>query len=733
MQPSNSIFNFNGLLRKLISGSNVHAGLRVLIAMSMAFIPALILDSIPFLTQNSLHISVSLCLGVMASAIVETDDNDQNRRKFLVTIVLCFFISSSCVQLLMPYPIAFALGLFTSSFAFMMLAVLGNHYNRIGFGTILIAIYSMIGYKAQVIWYEQSILLSLGALWYGVFSLIWNFYSPYRSLREQLAQLFFALSRYQEKKSALFNEKEGSSKAGIFAVRQQLAIRNIAIMARFDQCKRIIQSRFKFNWQQPELDKLNYYYFVAEQIHERISASQYLYSQLEKSFRESQILEGYHQLFLQLGEEYYQMGVAISDKKNYLHSRRLKWTLKALADQLYLLKQNPAVIDNKKALQGLQGIYENLDGINTLLLKSQQTDQNEITVVPIEAESPPTQPAYKQLLAAMTAKNPTFKHALRISIALLVAFFLQNSLQLNHGFWILLTVVFVCQPSFSETRKRLVLRSIGTLFGVLLGYPVIILVEGTIIPQVILLVLMAFFFFTYLRTNYGLSIVFLTLFVIFVFNLLNGTGMEVLPYRIGETLLGCLLSVLATSFIFPDWQFQRFPTLVNQLLTLSGRYFKQVTDQYQHGRSENLNYRITRFNTFQSDALLASAWQSMLFEPSSKQQLNQEVYALVNRCDALVSYIAALASHRHKINNFEKNIKIQNLINRTSQQLFLASRPQEIDTKQIVKTIEELENFDPPFSGETLLIIEQLRLIAFTAIDIQLILQQINFDRKNQD
>ncbi|PKH02856.1 hypothetical protein CXF72_09405 [Psychromonas sp. MB-3u-54] len=731
MQPSNSIFSFNGLLRKLISDSNVHAGLRVLIAMSMAFIPVLMLDSVPFFTQDILHISVSLCLGVMASGVVETDDNSKNKRKFVFTIALCFLFASSCVELLMPYPIAFALGLFTSSFAFMMLAVLGNHYNRIGFGAILIAIYTMIGYQAEISWYEQPILLSLGALWYGLFSLFWNFYSPYRSLREQLAQLFFALSRYQKQKSALFNEKEGTSKAGIFAVRQQLAIRNIAIMARFDQCKRIIQSRFQFNRQQPELDKLNYNYFIAEQIHERISASQYLYSQLEKSFRESQILEGYHQLLLQLGEEYYKIGMAISDKKNYLHSRRLKWTLKALADQLCLLKQNPAIIDNKKALQGLKGIYENLDGINTLLLQTQQTGQNEMTIVPIEAESPPTQPAYKQLLAAMTATNPTFKHALRISIALLVAFFLQNSLQLNHGFWILLTVVFVCQPSFSETRKRLVLRSIGTLFGVLLGYPILMLVEGTI-PQAVLLVLMAFFFFTYVRTNYGLSIVFMTLFVMFIFNLLNGTGMEVLPYRIGETLLGCLLSVLATSFIFPDWQFQRFPILVNQLLTLSSRYFKQVTDQYQHGRSENLNYRITRFNTFQSDALLASAWQSMLFEPHSKQQLNQEVYALVNRCDALVSYIAALASHRHKISDFEKNIKIQNLVKRTSKQLFLACRPQEIDTKQIVKTIEELENFETPFSGETLLIIEQLRLIAFTAIDIQLILQQINFDGKKK-
>ncbi|MGB5443959.1 MAG: YccS family putative transporter [Psychromonas sp.] len=725
----NSTFNYNSLLRKLISDSNVHSGLRVLIAMSMTFIPAITFFLLPFFDQDSFHVSITLCLGVMACGIVETDDNDRNRRKFIFTIAFCFIIASSSVELLMNYPAAFAIGLLLSSFAFMMLGALGNHYNRVGFGSILIAIYTMIGYQEGIGWYEQPILLTLGALWYGLFSLIWNYYSPYRSLREQLAQLYFSLSRYQEQKSALFNEKEGASKAGILAVRQQLAIRNIAITARLDQCKRIIQSRFQFNQKQPKLDQLNYYYFVAEQIHERISASQYLYSQLEKSFKESQILEGFHQLLLQLSEEYYQIGSAITDKKNYHHSRRLKWTVNALADQLHLLKQKPQFINNKKALQGLEGIYENLNGIDLLLrslMPVERNNENQAPVIAIEAITPATEPAYKQILAAMTPTNPNFKHAARISIGLFVAFILQQTLQLTHGFWILQTVFFVCQPSFSETRKRLVLRSLGTLFGILLGYPIIMFVDGSV-AQVVLLVITACLFFTYLRTNYGLAVVFLTLFVMFIFNLLNGTGMEILPYRIGETIIGCVLSALVVTFIFPDWQFLRFPALVNQLLILSGRYFKQVSDQYQYGRSENLNYRMTRFQTFQSDAVLATAWQNMLFEPHSKQQLHQEVYALVNRCDALVCYIAALASHRHKIDDFGNNIEIQSLIEKTCRQIYLAYQPQLVDKDELMNTIAELENLEHDVNGEILLIVEQLRLIASTAVDIQLILQQVNF------
>lgn len=710
-------------LRKLISDSNIHSGFRVLLAMAITFLPVSAYDYLPFFTQNSLHISVMLCLGVMASAIVETDENYKSRGKFIVTIALCFFIASISVELLMPYPILFTLGLFISSFLFMMLATLGSHYNKVGFGAILIAIYTMVGFQGENIWYEQPVLLTLGILWYGLFSIIWNFYNPYRSLREQLAQLFFTLSRYQLQKSALFNEQKGKSREGLFAVRQQLAIINISIMARLQQCQQIIQSRFQVCHQQTELQTLNQYYVIAEQIHERVSASQYLYSQLATIFGKSQILEGYHQLLLQLSEDCYQLGYAINDKTSYQHSRRLKWTINVLADQLYLLKQKSQLFNNNnEAMQALQAIYENINGINQLLLSI--SNNQAINSVVTDKQEKIRQPFWQPFFKAMNSTNPTFKHAIRISISLSLAFVLQHSLQLSHGFWILLTVLFVCQPSFSETRKRLIQRTLGTLIGILIGYPVLMLVNGTFM-QVILLILSAFFFFNYLRTNYGLAVIFITLFVVFIFNLLTGAGTEILPYRIGETLIGCVLSILAISFIFPDWQFQRFPSLVNQLLIFSGRYFNQVSQQYQYGRSENLSYRNIRFKTFKSDAILTSAWQSMLFEPSSKQQLTKETYALVNRCDALVSYIAALASHRHKMVDFENNNELQNLINATSAQIYLAYNPDQNVTNEL-DTIDIFENYKANLSGEVLLIVEQLRLIAFTALDIQLLLQQVN-------
>jgi uncharacterized membrane protein (TIGR01666 family) len=718
------------LLRKLISDSNIHTGFRVFVAMVITFIPTLFELSIFAFQQPALNISISLCLGVMGCAIVENDDNHKGRRKYMLAILACFFIAASSVELLMPYPVFFALGLLSSSFIFMMLGALSPYYSRVGFGSILVATYTMLGYQEGIGWYEQPILLTIGAFWYSIFSIIWNYYNPNRSLRGQLAQLFFALSRYKRQKSALFNEKQGHSQKALYAIRQQLAIQNISIMARLQQSKNFIKSRFNVYTKQNELQQLNHFYIIAEQIHERITASQYLYSQLENSFGKSQILEGYHQLLLELSEDCYKFGVSINDKKQYQHSRRLTWTVNALSDQLQLLKQKSEFEgNNNEAMLALQAIYENLKGIDDLL--KSVSKKSELPIIVIDNEKVIKPNFRKIFLDALSPNNSTFKHAVRISVSLLVAYIVQQYFQLDRGFWLISTVLFVCQPSFSETRKRLWQRSLGTLAGVLLGYPVLLLVDNSLI-EIFFMILSAFFFFNYLRTNYGLSVVFITLFVMFAFNLLTGSGVEILSSRIIETLLGSLLSVLAITFILPDWQFQRFPILVKDLLLLSNRYFNGVSQQYQFGRSENFNYRKTRFKTFQADAKLTSAWQSMLFEPSSKQKLNNEVYALVNRCDALVSYIAALASHRHKMENFEENIALQKLIKATAKQIALAHNPQQTDEDNIFIAIEEFEHYKTMQTGEALLIVEQLRLIAFTALDIQLLLQQVNFSNQKE-
>ncbi len=70
---------------------------------------------------------------------------------------------------------------------------------------------------------------------------------------------------------------------------------------------------------------------------------------------------------------------------------------------------------------------------------------------------------------------------------------------LNHGYWILLTSLFVCQPNYNATRHRLALRIIGTLIGVAIGLPVLLLVPS-VEGQLLLIVLTGVLFFSLFAT-----------------------------------------------------------------------------------------------------------------------------------------------------------------------------------------------------------------------------------------
>lgn len=100
---------------------------------------------------------------------------------------------------------------------------------------------------------------------------------------------------------------------------------------------------------------------------------------------------------------------------------------------------------------------------------------------------------------------------------------------LNHGYWILLTSLFVCQPNYNATRHRLALRIIGTLIGVAIGLPVLLLVPS-VEGQLLLIVLTGVLFFAFRNVQYAHATMFITLLVLLCFNL-PGKVLKS-PYRV---------------------------------------------------------------------------------------------------------------------------------------------------------------------------------------------------------
>ncbi len=113
-------------------------------------------------------------------------------------------IASLSIEVLFDYPILFAIGLFCSTFGFIMLGAMGPRYANIAFASLLLAVYTMLGANSSSeLWYQPMLLLA-GACWYGVLSLLWHVLWPNQPVQQGLANVFTEFGYYLDNKSKLF-------------------------------------------------------------------------------------------------------------------------------------------------------------------------------------------------------------------------------------------------------------------------------------------------------------------------------------------------------------------------------------------------------------------------------------------------------------------------------------------------------------------------------------------------
>jgi len=238
-----------------------------------------------------------------------------------------------------------------------------------------------------------------------------------------------------------------------------------------------------------------------------------------------------------------------------------------------------------------------------------------------------------------------------MSVVLFVGYVFIQVSGLNHGYWILLTSLFVCQPNYSATRRRLALRIIGTLAGIALGIPILYFVPS-VDGQMILIVIRGLLFFAFRTVLYAQATKFINLLVLLCFNLL-GEGFEVAIPRIIDTLIGCAIAWAAVTFIWPDWKFRQIDRVVSKTFQANCRYLDAILVQYHQGKDNSLDYRLARRDAHNCDAELASVVSNMSSEKNNETATLEAAFRLLCLNHTMLSYISALGAHREKLQDAE--------------------------------------------------------------------------------
>ncbi|WP_434031838.1 YccS family putative transporter [[Pseudomonas] boreopolis] len=593
----------------------------------------------------------ALFLGIIASAIAETDDNWLGRGKAVLLSLLCFAAAAAAVVLLFPYPLPFVLSLALSTFALTLLGALGERYASLAQATVALSIYAMIGMdqhgsrSPEAAWHGVGLLL-LGASWYGLLSILWTVLFANRPVRERLAQLFFELGRFIELKADLF---EPVRQSDLHARRLALAEQNARVVAALNAAKNAIISRFGRSGR-PGVQSGVYFrlYYMAQEFHERASSSHYPYEALTEAFFHSDVLYRCQRLLGLQGKACARLGEAIRLRRPFEYGER---TAQATADLRASLDFLHARGDGRLArlLGSLELLVTNLQTIERRLSEATRTDTTGETVdTRLRDSSPHTlREMATRIGRQLTPTSVLFRHGLRMAIALAVGYGLMKLIHADNGYWILLTTAFVCRPNYGATRLRLVQRIVGTLVGLVATWAVMQLFPGTEL-QLLLALAGALVFFIARTDRYMLATAAITVMALLCFNLI-GDGFVLIWPRLVDTLIGCAIAAAASFLILPDWQGRRLNVVMSTVLAACARYLAQVLEQYRSGMRDDLPYRIARRDMHNADAALSAALSNMLREPGRYRRNLDAGFRFLALSSTLLGYLSALGAHRAEL------------------------------------------------------------------------------------
>lgn len=591
---------------------------------------------------------VPLFLGVLACALAETDDSWRGRLQALLVTLACFAVVALPVAALIDRPLWFVLALLGCSFVFTLLGAVGGRYRAIASATVILALYTALsvprGPPADTPFWQVPVLLLAGAAWYGLLSLLWCVLAPLLPVRHGVAALYEELGAYLRLKASVFEPVRG---VDVERRRLALAQTNARVVAALNSAKESLFSRMGAA-KPPEgrlLQLLNLY-FIAQDIHERASSSHYHYNEWADVLFHSDVLYRCQRVLMLQGVACTQLGEALHRRRPLARDAAGGQALADLHDSIvYLERQGQSAW--LRPLRSLRALARNLSTLDAQLTTATQPMQGAVLgdIALFDRTPRSLADAWGRVRKQLHARSALFRHAVRLTLALGLGYVAMQLTDPQHGYWILLTTLFVCQPTYGATVARVAQRILGTALGLLVGWALLRLFPSLYL-QALLAVAAGVLFFLTRTQRYVVATAGITLMVLLCFNQATGEGYALIVPRLLDTVLGGLISAAAMFLVLPDWQGRRLGAVAAEAVQAHALYLREIMSQYATGKNDDLDYRLARRVAHNADAALSAALSHMLQEPRWVRRHARVGLQLLVRSHTLLSYLSALGAHR---------------------------------------------------------------------------------------
>ncbi len=641
----------------------------------------ILLPAVIFAQFGMLGAGITISLGALCVSIADAPGPVEHKTNGMLYCNLFIFPTALLTGFLNHNIFLLGLLILFSSFFFTMFTVFGNRASSIGTAALLILILRMSAVlpSSQIV--ADSFLILAGGVWYMLIALLFYKLTPYRPAQRSLGDCIHETAKFLRIKSTLF-----ATGTNLRDEYHKLVEQQIIVNEKQDAVRELLFKNRELLKESTATGRRLVITFVdVVDLYERIMANWYDFDLLRKKFGETGILDEVAGIMVEFSIELDNVGQAIQSNSKYTK----QYDFSTEADKL--INRINAISDGgtsnfmlKKVLVNIRKLGKNITDILNYFNEENQSSRKIRTPLEYSKFVSHQQINSTVFKNNLTLESSVFRHSLRMMITCGLGFTISKLISYgHHSYWILLTIVIILKPGFSLTKQRNFERFTGTLIGGLIG----LLIISFIHDGIALFFIMAFFMigtYTYVRLKYIIMVIFMTPYLLILFNFLGLGILDVASERLLDTAIASVLAFMASYVLFPFWESRELPGYMASVLKANIDYLQKLSDILYGEKNSSLEYKLVRKELFVSTANLAAAFHRMLSEPKSKQLKATEIYEFVVLNHVLSSSIAAI-TESYTVNSTSATY---------SKEIFQPIR------RSLNILERSLQNFDKSYKGE---------------------------------
>jgi len=604
-------------------------------------LPALIFSYLDMLSQG-----VAISLGAMCVSGTDNPGPIHHRRNGMLICLLFLVVAATLTSLTAANPVLLGMLITVFCFVFSMIGVYGSRAISIGVSALLIMVLQ-IGHPSQgkeVL--IQAAYILLGGLWYTGLSLLLHKFAPYRLAQQALGECIAATANYIRIRALFYDKSVDYDKANRQTIEQQVIVHQDQELVR----ELLFKSRYIVKESTNTGRTLLMLFRSLVNLFEKVMTTYHDdYKELHAAFEGTELMSRYRQLIMQLAAELDDISIAVKSGRRSRETTALADAIKET--RIYYIevrnkKRTPATLGYFITMRNILSNIEDIaNRIHSLHLYTTYQQKVVTTTEPDDYKKFVSRQDFslKVLTDNLSLQSNFFRHSLRVSLATLAGYIFSLFLQVGHNYWILLTIIVILKPNYSLTKKRNFERLFGTIAGAIAGLIILYFIKDKTVLFFIMLVLMLGTY-SLLRTNYMWSVIFMTPYVLLIFQLLYNTPIKnILTDRLLDTTIGSAIAFIANLLLVPLWEHEQISSYIAIAIDKNTAWFKTVVPAFMGKPVPPTEYRVSRKEAFVALGNLSDAFTRMLAEPKWQQKNVNFIHQFVVYNHLLTSHIATLS------------------------------------------------------------------------------------------